>query len=246
MTADVYQHTRADGTPDWTDGRANFESDWEVIRDFARFHRGEGFHWKKRPNDHFRPKTTLGKAHGELSHALASNPAGTVFELGSLADGWSIIMRRVEVETGGDKVVEFAENRLGFPYLLGAAGPDRYDCSGLTLASHAAKAGVALPHKASLQHSLFRGGNPGFLTISRSQVKRGDLIFSNGDEHVAMYYGEHRGVECVIDTEPHDTAAPWGGMLGTGIRVRPMTGNYYNSWTRVNGLGRVVAVNGRP
>jgi hypothetical protein len=50
----------------------------------------------------------------------------------------------------------------------------------------------------------------------------------------------------VIDSEPHDTAAPWGGMLGVGVRVRPMNDNYYCDWAHVNGIGRVVAINGQP
>jgi hypothetical protein len=52
--------------------------------------------------------------------------------------------------------------------------------------------------------------------------------------------------ECVIDTEPHDTQAPWGGMQGTGVRVRSMQPGYYCDWANVSGIGRIIPINGRP
>jgi cell wall-associated NlpC family hydrolase len=241
---DVYQHARADGRPDWTEGRPNFESEWEVVGDLARFHRGGGFRFRARPKDDFGAARTLSAIRDRIAAELERAVPKTVFELRAESDGWSMLIRRVEMQTDGERIVAYAEDRMGKPYRLGSDGPDAYDCSGLTKSAHAARAGVALPHNAAQQHGLFRGGVPGFITITRAEVKRGDMVFTNRDEHVVLYYGEHRGVECCIDTEPSDTSAPWGGMLGTGIRIRPMTGNYYNAWTRVTGVGRIVAVNG--
>lgn len=246
MTTDIYQHAKTDGDADWTDGQPNFAKEWEIVRDLARFHRGKGFRIRKRPDRDYGQKLSLDNVDEALSFRIAHNPPKTVFELRAVADDWSLLIRRLESPSTGDKVVEFAEARIGVPYRLGYRGPEFYDCSGLTLASHASRAGVDLPHNAAAQHSLFRGGVPGFVAIQRPQVKRGDLVFTNHDDHVVLYYGTYKDVECCIDTEPSDTSAPWGGMLGTGIRIRPMTGNYYNSWERVNGIGRIIAVNGSP
>jgi len=35
-------------------------------------------------------------------------------------------------------------------------------------------------------------------------------------------------------------------MLGTGVRVRPMNPGYYCDWEHVDGIGRIVAINGQP
>jgi cell wall-associated NlpC family hydrolase len=65
--------------------------------------------------------------------------------------------------------VQRALDQIGDPYSWGAAGPDAFDCSGLTMYSWAA-AGVALPHSSSAQYGVG-------VHISRSQVAAGDLVF---------------------------------------------------------------------
>jgi peptidoglycan DL-endopeptidase CwlO len=72
--------------------------------------------------------------------------------------------------SGAAKVaVQKALDQLGDPYSWGAAGPDAFDCSGLTMYAWAA-AGVALPHSSSSQYGVG-------VHISRSQVAAGDLVF---------------------------------------------------------------------
>jgi len=94
---------------------------------------------------------------------------------------------------GVEDVVSFAENQLGEPYLWGATGPDRWDCSGLTQAAWAA-AGVYLPHYSVAQYDM---GTP----IPVSEARRGDLLFwtSNGSpsgiHHVALYLGDGDFIE---------------------------------------------------
>jgi cell wall-associated NlpC family hydrolase len=71
---------------------------------------------------------------------------------------------------------------IGKPYIWGAAGPNGYDCSGLTMAAWAA-AGVRLEHQSAVQK---RQTTP----VSRSQLRPGDLIFFYSDiHHVAIYIG---------------------------------------------------------
>jgi cell wall-associated NlpC family hydrolase len=77
--------------------------------------------------------------------------------------------------------VRFAYGAIGVPYVWGAAGPDGYDCSGLTMAAWRA-AGRSLPHNAAAQWGVVAH-------ISRSQLQPGDLVFYAGLGHVAIYVG---------------------------------------------------------
>ncbi len=78
--------------------------------------------------------------------------------------------------------VQFALNQLGKPYVFGAAGPDSYDCSGLTMAAWAA-AGVSLPHSAADQYNYGT-------QVSLNALRPGDLIFFYQPiGHVTIYLG---------------------------------------------------------
>jgi len=89
-------------------------------------------------------------------------------------------------------------------YGWGDAGPDRYDCSGLTMTAWKA-AGVTLAHFTGDQWNESH-------SISKSELRVGDLVFYNGGNHVAIYIGngfvvqaEHTGEplkESVLNFEP--------------------------------------------
>jgi cell wall-associated NlpC family hydrolase len=70
-----------------------------------------------------------------------------------------------------NKVLDFARAQLGEPYKFNSAGPDTWDCSGLTLAAYA-EIGVSLPHYSGAQVGY------GVAVDWRSEaIKPGDLIF---------------------------------------------------------------------
>jgi len=78
--------------------------------------------------------------------------------------------------------VRYALAQVGKPYVYGAAGPNAFDCSGLTMAAWGA-AGVSLQHNAAAQMGE---GTP----ISESQLQPGDLVFYySGPSHVGIYIG---------------------------------------------------------
>jgi cell wall-associated NlpC family hydrolase len=80
--------------------------------------------------------------------------------------------------------VAYARAQLGKPYVFGAAGPDAFDCSGLTMMAWAA-AGVSLPHFAPSQ---MQSGS--VVPIDVSAMLPGDLIFLYPDVgHVEIYAG---------------------------------------------------------
>jgi len=102
--------------------------------------------------------------------------------------------------------VRAALSRLGSPYVWGATGPDRFDCSGLTQWSYA-RAGIHLDRTTYQQ--IYDG-----IPIPRSQVRAGDLVFPSAG-HVQMAIGNNLVVEA-----PHSGAAVRISPLGTGVQIR--------------------------
>ncbi len=83
---------------------------------------------------------------------------------------------------GAAAAVQFARAQVGDVYVYGAAGPDAYDCSGLTMLAWA-QGGVALPHSSSAQMA---SGTP----VSPSALAPGDLVFYYSPvSHVGIYAG---------------------------------------------------------
>ncbi|GIU86412.1 MAG: hypothetical protein KatS3mg009_0927 [Acidimicrobiia bacterium] len=83
--------------------------------------------------------------------------------------------------------VDTALAQLGKPYEYAAAGPDSFDCSGLTMFAWAA-AGVSLPHSSRAQYSALP-------KVSRDQLAPGDLVFYGSPiHHVGIYIGGGRYV----------------------------------------------------
>jgi len=104
--------------------------------------------------------------------------------------------------------VQFALAQVGDAYVYGAAGPDAYDCSGLTMAAWAA-AGVGLPHSSSAQY----GSGP---QVSASALQPGDLVFYYSPiSHVGMYIGNGQIVHA---------ANPSTGVQVTGLYSMPFSG----------------------
>jgi cell wall-associated NlpC family hydrolase len=90
--------------------------------------------------------------------------------------------------------VTFALAQLGKPYVFGAAGPNAYDCSGLTMAAWAS-AGIALPHLASAQTGY---GTPEPADLS--QAVAGDLVMIPGSDGTPAAPGHVGMVAGYVDT----------------------------------------------
>jgi cell wall-associated NlpC family hydrolase len=91
--------------------------------------------------------------------------------------------------TLGQRAVSEAGRHYRAPYQYGAAGPARFDCSGLT--SYVFKRlGRTLPHSSASQYNA-----TGVRHISRSQLALGDLVFtirSGQIRHVGIYAGNNQ------------------------------------------------------
>ena len=89
---------------------------------------------------------------------------------------------------GAERAVAEARAQLGKPYRYGAAGPDSFDCSGLTMWSWG-HAGRSLPHSAAAQYSATS-------RVSVDALQPGDLLFYGSPiHHVGMFVGGGQMIE---------------------------------------------------
>ncbi len=87
--------------------------------------------------------------------------------------------------TNGYKAALWACKQAGAPYVWAAAGPDAFDCSGLTLAAWRT-VGVYMPHNALSQRQSIPA-------VARADLQVGDLVFYYSDtHHVAIYEGDDK------------------------------------------------------
>lgn len=88
----------------------------------------------------------------------------------------------------GTEIVSNAQSVLGSAYRYGGADPSGFDCSGLVEYSHL-HAGISVPRTSVAQYAAAQ-------SVSRSELKPGDVIFFNLDRnktsHVGIYAGEGR------------------------------------------------------
>lgn len=89
--------------------------------------------------------------------------------------------------TRGRVALDFAIAQIGKPYVYGGAGPDSYDCSGLTQRAWRA-AGVRIP-RTTWEQARF--GAP----VSLDRIQPGDLVIFYPDaSHVGLYAGDGKVV----------------------------------------------------
>jgi peptidoglycan DL-endopeptidase CwlO len=94
----------------------------------------------------------------------------------------------------GAIAVRYAYAQLGKMYVFGAAGPNNFDCSGLTMMAWK-QAGIALPHNASQQYQRTAH-------ITKAQLQPGDLVYYNGFGHVGLYIGNGQIIHASRSGQP--------------------------------------------
>jgi peptidoglycan DL-endopeptidase CwlO len=129
-----------------------------------------------------------------MSHHHGPGLAGLRLPLGPLPNGRA------------GMAVRAALSRLGCPYVWGATGPDRFDCSGLVQWSYA-QAGI------HLDRTTYQQINDG-IPVPRSQVRPGDLVFPHAG-HVQMAIGNNLVVEA-----PYSGASVRISPLGSNVAIR--------------------------
>jgi cell wall-associated NlpC family hydrolase len=121
--------------------------------------------------------------------------------------------RRAQVQSRIDRAVRTASAQKGDPYSYGSAGPNRFDCSGLTYYSFRKAGFNRIPRTSSAQARFAR-------RIPKQNVRRGDLMFfsdGGGVYHVGLYAGRKHGRVMMLH-------APYSG---TRVRTEPV---WTKSW----------------
>lgn len=132
---------------------------------------------------------------------LVGLPAQAAEASGPQSAAKSVAKKRV---TKVKKALRIAKNQRGDRYQYGAAGPNRFDCSGLVyFAAH--RAGFKkVPRTSSAQGRFMK-------RIKRGAMRPGDFVFFRGGSgvyHVGFYAGRKNGRRMVLHSP------------GSGKRVR--------------------------
>jgi peptidoglycan DL-endopeptidase CwlO len=106
-----------------------------------------------------------------------------------------------------ETVLRYACAQLGKPYVFGGAGPNSFDCSGLTMMAYK-QIGINLNHYVPNQWSASR-------RVSRAELQPGDLVFFNNLDHVGMYVGNGMFIQA-----PH---------TGDVVKISSLSDAYYSS-----------------
>jgi cell wall-associated NlpC family hydrolase len=115
--------------------------------------------------------------------------------------------------------VAVARAHRGDPYVYGAAGPNAFDCSGLTMFIYA-REGFSIPRTAADQYAHMRH-------IPKPDVRRGDLIFFHDGNGVVYHASVFAG------WKNHHRYIWHASRPGTGVsRVPIWTGRWYAATLR--------------
>jgi peptidoglycan DL-endopeptidase CwlO len=147
-------------------------------------------------------KATLDSLTEQQQEAVQANSLGG----GQSADSTASQTYTGPTGTQADEAVQYAYDQLGCPYVYGSTGPcpDGFDCSGLVMEAWAS-AGVTIPRDTYEQWAALPH-------IPESDIEPGDLLYYNGEGHVAMYVGGGDIIDAPqpgMDVEKIPMDTPW-------------------------------------
>ncbi|MDZ7576892.1 MAG: C40 family peptidase [Candidatus Nanopelagicales bacterium] len=158
-----------------------------------------------------------------LAAASAAALAGTVLAMSpSTTPPAEAATAKILVKSGQERkalrraIVRKAKTRVGSRYVWGTAGPNTFDCSGLVNWAYRKVGGKNLPRSS---YAL----RPTTKHVGARKRKVGDIVFFNGNGHVAIYAGKNKIVHAANSRR--------------GVRIDKMTGWYRSTLV---GYGRVI------
>lgn len=119
------------------------------------------------------------------------------------------------------KVLKVAKKHLGASYVYGAVGPTHFDCSGFTKYVYKHSIKKSIPRTAQAQYN-------GTKKVSKSNIKKGDLVYFGGSKHSISHVGMYIGNGKMIDSQNRGVItekvySPWWHVVGFS---RPATLSY--------------------
>jgi cell wall-associated NlpC family hydrolase len=151
-----------------------------------------------------------------LTASMLSAPPATAASGGDTRTESRTVAQRVSARVVGAK--DIAMRQRGDAYAYGAAGPDRFDCSGLVFYSFR-RAGFPVPRTSGAQAGFTR-------RIAKQDMRAGDLMFftgSGGVYHAAIFLKWSHGHAVMVHSP------------GSGQRVRvavPWTSSWFGGTLR--------------
>jgi cell wall-associated NlpC family hydrolase len=124
-----------------------------------------------------------------MARARSTQPAVTIGTPAAVRGPSGIAPENLPAPKGAAAAaVAAAVAQLGKPYVYAGAGPDAFDCSGLTMYAWE-QAGVSMAHSATLQYTSFPH-------VPIDQLQPGDLVvFGRPIHHVGIYVGNGTMIE---------------------------------------------------
>jgi peptidoglycan DL-endopeptidase CwlO len=130
-------------------------------------------------------QTALDKQRVAITKKINSLDSERLAAFGTTQDSGSprpVACPQLYTGDAGSRAARFACAQIGKSYIFDTAGPNHFDCSGLTLASWKT-VGVTMPHNAYVQAHTIK-------SITASQLRPGDLVFYyHPISHVTIYVG---------------------------------------------------------
>ncbi|MBH0778556.1 C40 family peptidase [Nocardia sp. NEAU-351] len=132
----------------------------------------------------------------QLEQALSAAPAIPPASLGTLPQvpQGGLFGNVQEHQTPAVKALDAARSKVGAQYSWGAAGPARFDCSGLVQWAYR-QAGIELPRTSFEQSHV---GAP----VAFQNLQPGDIVITNGGGHVGIYAGDGKLLNAVQSGTP--------------------------------------------
>ena len=198
VAAQDVQNSAFDGDPSTANGGSavvggNYEANWKLAGRFLTAIMG------------------LSDAQ-DCGAETGAQPAGPASQYGLPTD-YTIPSDATPAET---LAITYAISKLGDAYVWGAAGPNAFDCSGLTMMAWA-EAGVTLDHYTGDQ---IDEGTP---VAGYAAISPGDLVLIPGSDgtlanpgHVGIYIGDGL-VESAVDPEQGVIVQTWANFVAGGL-----------------------------
>lgn len=157
-----------------------------------------------------------GQVENGFAYASTSSGDGwlnTAYLTTSKPSSSSVQTAAAPVTTDGQRMVDFAMQYLGLPYIWAGAGPGGFDCSGLTMYVAQNVLGIDITHSTVLQFGY--GSSVGY-----GDWAPGDIVFfantyTAGISHVGIYVGDGQFIHA---ENP-----------GTGVVISSLYDSYYSA-----------------